>query len=184
MDKIRELSPKKLAEIVTFLAAVCTVLTFLGIHLSRSPGSRDGTTTSTTSQIPSNHSTVGSTPNSTPSPSVYWEGTVNIGPGVWLDFDTSPPSQEVSSAAVWYNPFQLNAGGDLPNTVFLALWNQSGVPGPAKCRELVATHSSGYVAIDTGEDVCIKTLQGRYGLLQVTSADTNQMGATVTIWNL
>ncbi len=184
MNKIREASWQKLGVIATVIGVVLAFLGFLGVNLSSSHTSPNFPPTSTPSQVSSNHSTSGSVPSSTSNPSVFWKGTVIIGHGVWLDFDTNPPSQEISSAAVWYNPFQLNAGGDIPNTVLLALWNQSGSPGAAQCRGWVATHSSGYVAIDTGEEVCIKTLQGRYGLLQVTSADTNQMGATVTIWNL
>ena len=183
MNGIREGPWTKWGLIIGVIGVVLTLIS-LALAFPSSQSSQSFPPTSPSSQISNNHSISGSTPSSTPNPSVYWKGTVIIGHGVWLDFDANPPSQEISSASVWYNPFQLNAGGDIPNTVLLALWNQSSSPTAARCREWVATHSSGYVAIDTGEKVCIKTLQGRYGLLQVTSADTNQMGATVTIWNL
>lgn len=134
----------------------------------------------------SSGSSEGTPINSTPATSfsVYWKGSVTLtSSNIGLNFDTKPPTPENSPAVIWYGSFELSPAGTPPNSAQLALWNQSRSPTPAQCEEWVPTHVSQNVTIATGAQICFKTLQGRYGLLQITSVSYLQMGAFATVWN-
>lgn len=114
---------------------------------------------------------------------IYWRGSVTIDSGNYLNFDTKPPSPQTSNATVNYFVGQLRNVGTLPDAALFGLWNRSGFPAAAQCKEWIPTHASQNLSIHAGEKICIKTIQGRYGLLRITSADSSRMGASVSIWN-
>jgi len=109
--------------------------------------------------------------------SLYSHGPVGITSN-GINFDTNPPSS-TPSGTIYY------AGGLYPSTsnIEFAIWTNSGTPTAAQCQNWVTTHPSpGLSNVNPGMQICIKTDQGRFGLLHIESADGSQVSATATIW--
>jgi hypothetical protein len=144
------------------------------------PGPAATVTTTVTATVTSSSNAAGGGGSSSPAKStVYWSGPVAFSlSNNGLDFDTKPPSTDQTT--ILYN-------GNLVATAtneLLAVWNQSGVPNASQCQVWVTTHPSSNVdAPSAGTQICIKTNQGRYGLLLVDSSNNEQLSATATIWN-
>ena len=109
--------------------------------------------------------------------SLYWQGPVGITSN-GLNFDTKPPSSTPSST-IYY------AGGLYASStnIEFAVWPNSSTPTAAQCQNWVTTHPSpSLLNVNPGMQICIKTDQGRYGLLGIESVDGSQVSATATIW--
>ena len=109
--------------------------------------------------------------------SLYWQGQVGITSN-GLNFDTKPPSSTPSST-IYY------AGGLYASStnIEFAIWPNSSTPTAAQCQNWVTTHPSpSLLNVNPGMQICIKTDQGRYGLLRIESVDGSQVSATATIW--
>jgi hypothetical protein len=121
-------------------------------------------------------------PASTPAsqsagPSVYSQGPVGI-TSDGLNFDTKPPSS-TPSGTIYY------AGGLYASStnIEFAIWPNSSTPTAAQCQNWVTTHPSpSLLNVNPGMQICIKTDQGRFGLLHIESVDGSQVSATATIW--
>ena len=117
--------------------------------------------------------------SSTVSSSIYWSGPIAFtegGPG--LDFDTSPPSTD--QTVILYSGNTLSASAN----ALLSTWTLSGTPSAAQCRTWVSTHPNTNIPFPAGGmQICIKTDQGRYGLLHIASSANNQLPATAVVWN-
>lgn len=110
--------------------------------------------------------------------SLYWQGAVGITSN-GLNFDTKPPSS-TPSGTIYYSG-GLNADG----TVEFAIWPNSSTPTAAQCQTWVTTHPSpSLLNVNPGMQICIKTDQGRFGLLHIESVDGSQVSATATIWGM
>ena len=108
---------------------------------------------------------------------LYSHEAVGITP-IGLNFDTNPPSS-TPSGTIYY------AGGlySSSSNIELAIWTNSGTPTAAQCQNWVITHpASGLSDINPGMQVCIRTDQGRFGLLHIDAVDSSQVSATATIW--
>jgi hypothetical protein len=137
------------------------------------------TVTVTASASPGGGGPSASTPaspgtNSSP----YWQGQVGFN-GNGLNFDTRPPSNTPSGTII-------NFGGlysDDPN-IQLALWHSSSAPTASQCQTWVTTHPGSSISnVAPGMQICIKTDQGRFGLLHIQSVDNDGgVSATATIW--
>jgi len=109
--------------------------------------------------------------------SLYSQEPVGITPN-GLNFDTNPPSS-TPSGTIYY------AGGlySSSTNIELAIWQNSSTPTAAQCQNWVTTHPSSDVQnVNPGMQICIKTDQGRFGLLHVDSVDSSQVSAEATIW--
>jgi hypothetical protein len=127
-------------------------------------------------------------PTSAPAPtgtalSVYWQGQVGI-TTIGLNFDTRPPSSTPNGNIVY-------TGGDLLTrgdaNIEFAVWPNSSTPKATQCQTYVTTHPSpSLFSINPGMQVCIKTDQGRFGLLSIGQVDSNNgvASAQATIWEM
>ena len=126
---------------------------------------------------------------STPAPtgtalSIYWQGQVGITPN-GLNFDTRPPSSTPNGDVFYAGDSGLGAQSN-PNIEF-AVWPNSSTPNATQCQTYVTTHPSPYLLrINPGMQVCIKTDQGRFGLLSIGQLDSNNnvASAQATIWGM
>lgn len=120
-------------------------------------------------------------PPATTNSYVYWSGPVEFSQssGLGLDFDTSPPSTDQTTIIYEGNGLQSTANARV------SLWNQPGTPSASQCRTWVTTHPNTDVTFPAvGMQICIKTDQGRYGLLHIDSSSNNDhLGVTATIWS-
>ena len=137
------------------------------------------TTVMATATVTSSPNAAGGGSSSPAKSTVYWSGPVAFSlTNNGLDFDTKPPSTDQTT--ILYNGNLVAAATNEQ----LAVWNQSGVPNASQCQVWVTTHPSSSVdAPPAGTQICIKTNQGRYGLLLVDSSNNEQLSATATIWN-
>jgi hypothetical protein len=127
-------------------------------------------------------------PTSAPAPtvtalSVYSQGQVGITSN-GLNFDTRTPSSTPSGDIV-YTAGGLYTHGDA--NIEFAVWPNSSTPKAAQCQAYVTTHPSpSLVSINPGMQVCIKTDQGRFGLLSIGQVDSNNgvASAQATIWGM
>jgi hypothetical protein len=95
-----------------------------------------------------------------------------------LNFDTNPPSS-TPSGTIYY------AGGlySSSTNIEFAIWPNSGTPTAAQCQNWVTTHpGSSMLNVNPGMQICIKTDQGRFGLLHIDTVDSSQVSAIATIW--
>jgi hypothetical protein len=95
-----------------------------------------------------------------------------------INFDTNPPSS-TPNGTIYYT------GGLYPSTsnIEFAIWTSSGTPTAAQCQNWVTTHPGSQVSdVNPGMQVCIRTDQGRFGLLHIDAVDSTQVSATATIW--
>ena len=111
---------------------------------------------------------------------VYWRGPVTFPDGsLALNFDTNPPTP--GQIGIIYG------GGVLQATTnaLLLTWTKAGTPSASDCRGWVPTHPTTNISSPTGGmQICIKTDQGRYGLLSITSSANSQLSANGVVWNL
>jgi hypothetical protein len=129
-----------------------------------------------------------SAPISTPAPtgtalSVYSQGQVGITSN-GLNFDTQTPSSTPSGDIV-YTAGGLYTHGDA--NIEFAVWPNSSTPKATQCQTYVTTHPSpSLLSINPGMQVCIKTDQGRFGLLSIGQVDSNNgvASAQATIWEM
>jgi hypothetical protein len=115
--------------------------------------------------------------------SVYSQGQVGITSN-GLNFDTRTPSSTPSGDIV-YTAGGLYTHGDA--NIEFAVWPNSSTPKAAQCQAYVTTHPSpSLVSINPGMQVCIKTDQGRFGLLSIGQVDSNNgvASAQATIWGM
>ena len=142
----------------------------LGQHSSSTPAPQPTVTVTMTASAPPPESQSAGL-------SLYWQGQVGITSN-GLNFDTKPPSSTPSST-IYY------AGGLYASStnIEFAIWSNSSTPTAAQCQNWVTTHPSpSLLNVNPGMQICIKTDQGRYGLLGIESVDGSQVSATATIW--
>ena len=159
-----------LTPLILGLAAGGAAGAALGQHSSSTPAPQPTVTVTMTASAPPPESQSAGL-------SLYWQGPVGITSN-GLNFDTKPPSSTPSST-IYY------AGGlYASNTnIEFAIWPYSSTPTAAQCQNWVITHpGSSLVNVSPGMQICIKTDQGRFGLLHIESADGSQVSATATIW--
>lgn len=151
---------------------------------THSSGSAATTPQATTSSA--SGGTVGSTPRSQAassysSSSIYWSGPVGI-VGEGLDFDIRPPATATSSLSNIYTDNGSNLRSADPK-ILLSVWKESSVPTASDCNTWATTHPSAYVSpVSTGMQICVRTTQGRFGLLHIDATAANDIEATATIW--
>jgi hypothetical protein len=108
---------------------------------------------------------------------LYSQEPVGITPD-GLNFDTNPPSSTPSDT-IYYTGGLYSSSANIE----LAIWQNSSTPTAAQCQNWVTTHpSSDLPNVNPGMQVCIKTDQGRFGLLHIDSVDSSQVSAIATIW--
>lgn len=151
----------------------------VAISHATTPAPQPTPTVTVTVTAPPPTSTVTSTPAPTSTVlSVYWQGPVGITTN-GLNFDSRPPSSTPSGDIVY--------AGELVSTgtnIEFAVWPNSGTPNATQCQTFVTTQPSASLAsINPGMQVCIKTDQGRFGLLSFGQIDSNGVAsAQATIW--
>ena len=136
------------------------------------------TVTVTTTVTPSTPATTSAQAPATPTatPSVYWQGSVGL-TIKGLNFDTRPPSSNII-----YNGGLYGGGG---TNIEFAVWSGSSAPNATQCQNYVTTHPSpSLLTINPGMQICIRTDQGRFGLLDIQSIDSTNgvASAQATIW--
>jgi len=118
----------------------------------------------------------------TPSPTAWvvdWTGTFEIGlPGV--DFDDQPPG--AAAADVYYNGSLATS-----DTTTMATWPHPSAPTATQCDDWVRTHPDPTIpTVTVGEQICLRTMQGRAVVLRVDGLSDPQSppGITteVTVW--
>jgi hypothetical protein len=148
--------------------------TALGQHSSATSAPQPTVTVTMTASAPPSVSTSAS---QSAGLSPYWQGPVGI-TSDGLNFDTKPPSS-TQSGTIYYTG-GLNASS---TNIEFAIWPNSSTPTAAQCQDWVTTHPSpSLLDVNRGMQICIKTDQGRFGLLRIESVDGSQVSATATIW--
>lgn len=146
----------------------------LGQHSSATPAPQPTVTVTTTASAPPSASTF-----APPSAglSLYSQGPVGI-TSDGLNFDTKPPSS-TPSGTIYYTGGLYASSANIE----FAMWPNSSTPTAAQCQNWVTTHPSPNLSnVNPGMQICIKTDQGRFGLLHIESVDSSQVSATATIW--
>jgi len=163
-----------LTPLVLGLVAGGAAGTALGQHSSSTPAPQPTVTVTRTASAPPRASTPAS---QSAGLSLYSHGQVGITSN-GLNFDTNPPSS-TPSGTIYY------AGGLYASSsnIEFAIWPNSSTPTAAQCQNWVTTHPNpSLLNVNPGMQVCIKTDQGRFGLLYIESVDSSQVSATATIW--
>jgi hypothetical protein len=169
--RIGELGPAWISAIAAVILALAGAGFFAGRATTPTPAPTE-TVTVTAGQTPPSSSSGTS--------SVYWTGPVgfSLTSGLGLDFDTKPPSYDQTTIVYEGNALQATANAQLSR------WTQSSTPSASQCQLWVTTHPNTQIILPaSGMQICIKTDQGRYGLLHIDSASTDQLQVTATIWN-
>jgi hypothetical protein len=173
--RIGELGPAWISAIAAVIVALAAAGFFAGRVTTPTPAPTE-TVTVTGQALAAGH-----TPPPSPSGnSIYWTGQVGLSElsGLGLDFDTKPPSSDQTTIVYQGNTLQATANAQL------ARWTQSSTPSVSQCQLWVTTHPNATLLYPaSGMEICIKTDQGRYGLLQIDSASNDQLQVTATIWN-
>lgn len=163
-------------------AKVGVVATVIGVAVAIYFGfSSSKNATGTTLPTPPGRSSTVSSSTSAPATtgsSIYWSGPVGF-TSYGLDLDIRRPATDQTTIAWEGNELQATANAQL------AAWTQPGTPSPSQCQNWVTTHPNNGVPTPTiGMQICIKTDQGRFGLLHIDSYSNNgsQLNATATIW--
>ena len=165
-----------LTPLILGLAAGGAAGAALGQHSSSMPAPQPTVTVTMTASAPPSAATSAS---QSAGLSLYSQGQVGITSN-GLNFDTKPPSSTPSST-IYY------AGGLYASStnIEFAVWPNSSTPTAAQCQNWVTTHPSpSLLNVNPGMQICIKTDQGRYGLLGIESVDGSQVSATATIWGM
>ncbi len=138
-----------------------------------SPGTQSGPTPTVGQNTPT------AAPDGSP---IYWSGSLPITGNPGTSFDSKPPHPVGDTAGMIYRWGVLREQG-LGNNTLLAPWTGTGAPTAAQCQEWTSTHALRQVdKVLPDMQICIKTNQGRYGLLRINSDDSEQLGVTATIW--
>ena len=165
------------AGLATIIAAIVAVsLTHRSTGSGSNPG--PGVTAPKTTAAPGATGTGNSTPaTATSGTAVYWRGHVSFS-GDGFDFDSKPPAHDQTTIVYDGNTLYATASAQL------AVWSQPGMPSASECQTWVATHPNNAVPVPAiGMQICIKTDQGRYGLLHIDSYSyNNSPNATVIVW--
>ena len=174
--RMGELGPAWISAIAAVILALAAVGFFAGRVTTPTPAPTE-TVTVTGQALAAGH-----TPPPSPSgnSSIYWTGQVGFSliSGLGLDFDTKPPSSDQTTIVYDGNALQPTANAQLSR------WTQSGTPSASQCQLWVTTHPNTEIIFPaSGMQICIKTDQGRYGLLHIDSAANGQLQVTATIWN-
>jgi hypothetical protein len=176
----RRSNPLIIAAVITAIGGI-TAAIVTGVFNSHGGGSgaEPGVTAPrTTVAAPTTGTGSSTVPTATNRPSVYWSGPVAFSTE-GLDFDSRPPATDQTTILYFGNTLQASANAQL------AVWNQPGIPSASKCQTWVTTHPNQDVAFPAIDmQICIRTDQGRYGLLHIDSYSNNnsQVNATATIW--
>lgn len=170
------------AVVVGLLGIVGAVL---NAELSHGSSGPTPPTPSASRQTPQSRPPTNTNRSTAPSPrtsfSVYWRGSFALNPNSdGLDFDSYPPSSgDQTNINYLGNELQASANAQL------ARWTQPGTPSASECASWIATHPGGGVPFPAGGMlICIKTDQGRYGLLRIESSANGQVSGIAKIWNL
>jgi hypothetical protein len=109
---------------------------------------------------------------------VYYQTPVGIN-DIGINFDNNPPSS--ASADITFNG-SLSA----QTPTILAVWPGSATPTAALCENWVTTHPSNFVStVTVGMRICLKTAQGRPGLLRIQSITSDvptTANVLATVW--
>jgi hypothetical protein len=152
-----------------------------------------------TSPTPSATTTIGGTaasgtpapsqaPSPTPvSPVVYWQGAVGITlePG-GINFDLKPATTSADSPTNISFDENTLENYYVGTTILVSQWTSPGRPTRAQCANQVLTHPTHSVSnVAEGMQICIRTTQGRFGRLTVTSisSDDSTLNVMAVIWN-
>jgi hypothetical protein len=164
-----------LTPLILGLVAGGTAGAALGQH-SSTPAPQPTVTVTASASAPPPASTAASPGASL---ALYWQGPVGITAN-GLNFDTKPPSSTPNGSIVYTG--ELYASGS--TNIELAIWSNSSTPTAAQCQAWVTTHpSSSLFNLAPGMQICIKTDQGRFGLLHIESIDSGSgVSAAATIW--
>jgi hypothetical protein len=172
-----------LTPLVLGLAAGGAAGVTLGQHPSTPPPQPRATVTVTARPAPQPAATVTVTagPPASAAPgaglSLYWQGPVGI-TSDGLNFDTNPPSS-TPTGAIYYSGWLYSSSTNIE----FATWPDSSTPTAAQCRNWVTTHPDSSLSnINPGMQICMKTDQGRFGLLRIDAVDSDQVSAAATIW--
>lgn len=155
--------------------------TAIGQHSSAPAPQPTVTVTVTASAPPGGGGPSASTPASQGTNlSLYWQGPVGLTTN-GLNFDTKPPSTTPSGTIIYTGGLYSSGGTEIE----FALWPSSSAPTASQCQAWVTTHPSPSLSnVSPGMQICIKTDQGRFGLLHIQSVDSTNgvASATATIW--
>ena len=156
--------------------------TAIGQH-SSAPAPRPTVTVTVTASAPPGGGDLSASTPASPGTnlSLYSQGPVGL-TGKGLNFDTKPPSTTPSGTINYYSGALSPAGS---TNIEFALWPSSSAPTASQCQLWVTTHPGSSVSnIVSGMQICIKTDQGRFGLLHIQSVDsTNGVASAIaTIW--
>ncbi len=170
--RILELGPTWITAIATLIVALTGIGFFAG---------RVTTPTVTPTSVPTPTQTVTKTVTAPPAPAtspnggltVYYQTSVGIN-NIGINFDNNPPSS--ASADITFNG-SLSA----QSPTILAVWPGSATPTGVQCENWVTTHPGGFVGtVTVGMQICLKTAQGRPGLLRIQSI-TSDVPTTANI---
>ena len=117
--------------------------------------------------------------------SPYWQGPVGI-PDVGINFDLKPATTSADSPTNISFSSNTLENGWTGTTVLVSQWTDAGRPTHAQCANWVLTHPTNVVNnVAEGMQICIRTVQGRIGLLTVTSISPDQstLNVMAVIWN-
>jgi hypothetical protein len=170
--RILDLGPKWITAIAALLAALGGIGFFAG-RATTTPQKNVAmpaqTVTTTVTASPATITTTGG------AWTIYYQTSVGIS-GSGLNFDNNLPSS--ASADIYYN-------GSLASTstAILAVWQGSDAPTPAKCDNWVTTHPSGSVyPVTVGMQICLKTAEGRLGILYIQNITSDAANGQITVW--
>ena len=175
--RIGELGPAWITAVAGLIVALAAVGFFAGRVTTPTPAPTETVTVTAGQALAAGH-----TPPPSPSgnSSIYWTGQVGFSSlsGLGLDFDTKPPSSDQTTIVYEGNALQVTANEQLSQ------WTQSSTPSASDCKLWVTTHPNTEILYPaSGMQICIKTDQGRYGLLHIDSAANGQLQVTATVWN-
>ena len=167
--RIGELGPAWITAVAGLIVALAAVGFFAGRVTTPTPAPTETVTVTPGQALTAGHNS-----------STYWTGQVGFSSlsGLGLDFDTKPPSTDQTTIVYEGNALQVTANEQLSQ------WTQSSTPSASDCKLWVTTHpNTTILSPASGMQICIKTDQGRYGLLHIDSAANGQLQVTATIWN-
>ena len=175
--RIGELGPAWITAVAGLIVALAAAGFFAGRVTTPTPAPTQTVTVQAGQALAAGH-----TPPPSPSgnSSIYWTGQVGFSSlsGLGLDFDTKPPSSDQTTIVYEGNALQVTANEQLSQ------WTQSSTPSASDCKLWVTTHPNTEILYPaSGMQICIKTDQGRYGLLHIDSAANGQLQVTATVWN-
>lgn len=128
------------------------------------------------------------TPGSSASPDkVRWSDEVRFDDD-GIDFDTVPPTVEMTWSAFDSDLRRGLSGPDRPLTAEngrIALWPGTDTPTRQQCADRISTHGDERVHIPVGRTGCLRTSKDRIVMLTVTGfpVDSFEVTARATVWD-